>query len=64
MLEAIELHRQIEKGWPSKYEVMTEKQLADITYGAITSANYRIEAFLKDKLGEREQPYSHRGGNL
>jgi len=64
MFEAIELRKQVEKGWPSKFEVMTEKEMADITYGAMTAASRRIEEFLLDKLGEREQSYSHRGGNL
>ena len=64
MLEAIELRKQVEKGWPSKFEVMTEKELADITYGTMAAAGRRVEEFLKDKLGEREESYSHRGGNL
>lgn len=64
MLEALELRRQIEHGWPSKYEVMTEKEMADITYGAMAASGRRVERFLVEKLGDREESYSHRGGNL
>lgn len=64
MLETIEIKRQMEQGWPSQYEVMTEKQMADISYGAIAAAGRRVEEFLVDKLGKREKSYSHRGSNI
>ena len=64
MLEAIEIRRQIERGWPHQHEAMSDKGVADAIYGAITAGERAVEKFLKDKLGEREISVYHRGREL
>ena len=63
MIRAIEIRRQIEDGWPAKFEVMTEKELSSIIYGAMAAANRGVERYLKDKLGERQKFYLTQAGD-